>query len=244
MIIIFAIYFEALDYTFNNADERMALDGVFYTSTIYVGSMSIFLFIHSFVFEEDNLRTFERMENAFYRTNVIPFINGIMEIPLTITYGGLLPFLCWLIFGGIVVFSSHLCNDARDQLTPTSIQVLVVAGLLLYQVTADFSEYWTQSRQRIAPWKDRNVNDVEQQGNLEEREMILEEERRRMKREYIDKVRRKEDAIRILERSMDDAKEEWLATADSAMKRQLYDDYSRLQDLYHDTIRKRTLEKE
>ena len=42
---------------------------------------------------------------------------------------------------------------AADQLTPTSIKMLIVAWLLLYQVTADFSEYWAQASQRRDPRK-------------------------------------------------------------------------------------------
>ena len=151
---MFAIYFEALNLTFNNDDERLALDGVFYASTVYVGLIAILLFIHSLVFVSiDNVATSEGIENAYYALNMIPFINGALEIPLVFPYGGLLPILCWLIFGGIAGVSGHLCMAAADQLTPTSIKMLIVAWLLLYQVTADFSEYWAQARQPRDPLK-------------------------------------------------------------------------------------------
>ena len=239
MIIMFAIYFEALNLTFNNDDERLALDGVFYASTVYVGLIAILLFIHSLVFVSiDNVATSEGIENAYYALNMIPFINGALEIPLVFPYGGPLPILCWLIFGGIAGVSGHLCMAAADQLTPTSIKMLIVAWLLLYQVTADFSEYWAQARQRRDPRKGEHVSDVEQPESPEEKEPIVGNDKHTLESEYRKTLRIEDDVILILREGANKARDAWKDSDDEDLKTQLKEDWDELEKIYQDFIRK------
>jgi hypothetical protein len=149
-----------------------------------------------------------------------------------------LPILCWLIFGGIAGVSGHLCMAAADQLTPTSIKMLIVAWLLLYQVTADFSEYWAQARQPRDPRKGEHVSDVEQPESPEEKEPIVGNDKHTLESEYRKTLRIEDDVILILREGANKARDAWKDSDDEDLKTQLKEDWDELEKIYQDFIRK------
>ena len=126
-----------------------------YGGAIYAALMALFLLIHSVAFMRADARPSERVEMAYARTNRLPLLDGILELPFPFLFGGslwFLPYLAWLASLAVIGTGSYavyaVASAGEEAVGPQSVAALSAAVLLLYQVTSDFSEYWVQSRSR------------------------------------------------------------------------------------------------
>ena len=119
----------------------------------YALAVSMFLFVHATCFtSKEGLTTAQEVEDSYAKTNGVPIIDGLLELPFPAKYNGniwYLPYIMWGFFVAIVAATSVLFAIERDQVTNSTLATLVAGCLLLYQVTSDFSEYWVLSRNQV-----------------------------------------------------------------------------------------------
>lgn len=118
---------------------------------VYIAILSVFVFIHSVCLLPPNSETTQEIEDAFSRTNSIPYIDGLLELGFPTKYKGnkwYLPYIIWSISGAIVGVTAYIFAQIfdGDSTTPASTATHGAAALLLYQITTDFSEYWVHTR--------------------------------------------------------------------------------------------------
>lgn len=97
------------------------------------------------------MKTTDRIENAYAKTNRVPLIDGILELAFPIIFRGnwwVLPYVAWLACSVVIGSCAFLFYVVRDQIDMSAMATLAAGALLLYQVTSDFSEYWVHSRHR------------------------------------------------------------------------------------------------
>jgi hypothetical protein len=152
LVVDFAMVQTYVEYEIENPQVELGLKVTLYGGAIYVVFVALFLFLHSTLFlRVTNMKTSERIENAYAKTNRLPFVDGILEIPFPMIFKGsywYLPYISWLVCGLVTGINSYLFYVVRDQLTATAFATLVAGALLLYQITSDFSEYWVHTRHR------------------------------------------------------------------------------------------------
>lgn len=153
LVVDLAILLTYLKYEIENASVEFFLRVTLYAGAAYGAILALFLFVHAscFVGKVDNQQTSLRIENAYARTNKLPFVDGVLELPFPFIYKGdfwYLPYLTWSICAGLTSFSVFLLYSVRDQLDMVAYSTLGAGALLLYQITSDFSEYWVHSRHR------------------------------------------------------------------------------------------------
>lgn len=168
LVVDFAILLTYLEYDIQNARVEFALRMTLYAGAIYVAFIALFLFVHSFLFlKVDNMQTTINVEKAYAKTNKIPFLDGILELPFPLIFRGkfwFFPYITWLVCGVVIGFSSFLFYVVREQLTMTAFATLVAGALLLYQITSDFSEYWVHSRNQEATTTSGNSSTASSSG--------------------------------------------------------------------------------
>jgi hypothetical protein len=170
----------------NISTERIGAYAVLAASASYATFVCIFIYIHSVTskplksrpgpdgemgtIDDENAesKTTKAVESAYARSNKIPILDGILELPFPAKFKGnfwYLPYFAWVWAGacigsGVFVFLFALPNgddeeeggeddENRNELNHTTQAALSAAALLLYQVTSDFSEYWVQSRHLV-----------------------------------------------------------------------------------------------
>ncbi len=109
------------------------------------------------------MKTTDRVENAYARTNRLPLIDGFLELPFPVVFRGswwILPYVAWLTCGVSLGGCSYLFYLVRDKLDMASLATLCAGALLLYQITSDFSEYWVHSRNREEVVKDGSSSSI------------------------------------------------------------------------------------
>lgn len=170
----------------NVSTERIGTYAVLAASASYAAFVCIFVYIHSVTskplksrpgpdgemgtIDDENMesKTTKAVESAYARSNKIPILDGILELPFPAKFKGnfwYLPYFAWAWAGacigsGVFVFLFVLPNggdeeeggeddENRNELNHTTQAALSAAALLLYQVSSDFSEYWVQSRHLV-----------------------------------------------------------------------------------------------
>ena len=179
IIVDFAILSTFLQYDINNNIVEIGLKATIYTSAVYAGLVALSLFLHSLIFlKVDNMKTSENVEKAYARTNSFAVVDGILELPFPFLFKGYLwylPYFAWSVCVAVIVTSSYLYYVVREQLSAAAVSTLVAEALLLYQVTADFSEYWVQSRNRQIVSNGDGANNRKnnrQDGDVEDRVLV------------------------------------------------------------------------
>ena len=129
----------------------------------YVLALSMFLFIHAMCFTaKEGVTTVKEVEDSYTKTNAVPLIDSILELPLPAKFRGstwYLPYIMWSFFAVIVAASTVLFVIERDQVSDSTTAALVTACLLLYQLTGDFSEYWVLSRNQVKNENEKEVRE-------------------------------------------------------------------------------------
>jgi hypothetical protein len=152
LVVDYAILLTYLNYEIENKQVELGLKLTVYAGGIYVAFISLFLFVHSFmILKVTNMKTTERIEKAYEKTNKIPFLDGLFEFPFPLVFRGdfwWFPYLTWMVCVIVLGISSFLFYLVKDELTTTAFATLVAGALLLYQITSDFAEYWVHSRHR------------------------------------------------------------------------------------------------
>ena len=130
---------------------------------LYVAFLAIFLFIHSSMFlKVKSMQTEQRIEDAYGKSNSLPFGDGVVELVYPYKFKGnywYLSYITWGVWTITTFLSCCLLYIARDELSATDTSSFSAAFLLFYQVTSDFSEYWTKSRHRESSTTDINVSE-------------------------------------------------------------------------------------
>lgn len=152
LIVLFAILQTFLQLEIENAQVELGLRLSIYVGAGYTAFIALFLFFHSIFFiKVVNMETSESVEKAYAKTNAVPIVDGILEIPFPILFRGpfwYIAYLAWIVCGGVIGSSSYFFYVVREDLTMEARATLVAGALLLYQITSDFSEYWVHSRNR------------------------------------------------------------------------------------------------
>eukprot|EP00554_Chaetoceros_debilis_P006343 CAMPEP_0194074124 /NCGR_PEP_ID=MMETSP0149-20130528/1325_1 /TAXON_ID=122233 /ORGANISM="Chaetoceros debilis, Strain MM31A-1" /LENGTH=201 /DNA_ID=CAMNT_0038754241 /DNA_START=30 /DNA_END=635 /DNA_ORIENTATION=- len=146
-----AILFLAIDLNIQDKQVELGLFIVTGIGALYVLSLCVFLFVHASCYmNKDKMNTTAEIEEAFTKTNQIPFFDGIFELVFPAKFRGnvwYLPYIMWsfcvaIILSGAILYAFTVNEDVPKATTAA----LSASALLLYQITADFSEYWVISR--------------------------------------------------------------------------------------------------
>jgi hypothetical protein len=245
---------------YDDYNNKTSVRAAFYISVFYAGLMGIFLFVHTSDFMRgEKLATTAEIENSYKTSNQVPIVTGLLELTFPLMHDGdlwFLPYFGWLISAIVTGITIYLISVLGNQLNTTAVATLLTAAFLLYQITSDFSEYWVQTRIKSADDDPDEDDSDEEDGSSsgsedgseeeteEEKEKRLEEERKEMLKDYRRKLRKEDDAIRMLEQGTIDAKEEYLAAEDPEVRKQLHEHFSQLAKLHHDVLQKRLMEKD
>merc|ERR1740139_625172 len=119
-------------------------------SAAYAIGMAIFILTHALLLGRDEYETNQEVEDAYKKTNSIPLVDSLLEIPLAIKFRGKLWWLVllnWAVFLAIAVAFVIIVRFQPNFEPESSTSVAVAAGVTqLYQITGDFSEYWIYTR--------------------------------------------------------------------------------------------------
>jgi hypothetical protein len=141
---------------------------------VYIAILSVFIFIHSVCLLPPNSETTHEIEDAFSRTNSIPYIDGLLELGFPTKYKGnkwYLPYIIWSISGAIVGVTAYIFVQIFDgDHTSANTATHGAAALLFYQITTDFSEYWVHTRM-IRPETFGGVSEGDDNDDDEEEEI-------------------------------------------------------------------------
>ncbi len=152
IIVLFSIFQTYQQLNIENESVKFGVRMTIYVGAGYTAFVALFIFIHSIFFlKTENVQTSENVELAFAKTNMLPVVDGILEIPFALIFRGplwYLSYLAWLVCGGVIGMSSYLFYVVREELSLEATSTLSAGALLLYQMTSDFSEYWVHSRNR------------------------------------------------------------------------------------------------
>ena len=167
----YAIFLTYADFEIENQNMKNGLNVSLIAGAIYIAFVALFLFVHSMIFlKVKDMQTNQKIEDAFEKTNRIPFLDGILEAVFPIMFKGhywYFPYITWLVCIAVVGFNAFVFYSIRDQLTSVVTLTLLAGALLFYQITSDFSEYWVHSRHRestttLASTDDTNGDDIEE----------------------------------------------------------------------------------
>mmetsp|Transcript_61578 Transcript_61578/g.74065 ORF Transcript_61578/g.74065 Transcript_61578/m.74065 type:complete len:207 (+) Transcript_61578:18-638(+) len=126
---------------------------------IYAIITALFAFLHAF-WLPPTLKVSEEVELDYGKSNNLPLIDSILEIPLAVKWKGSLWWIVWIFWGfflAIFVASVVLLLFIPELTAKNSTVVAVAAALLqLYQITGDFSEYWVYTRNAEAVYDDQD----------------------------------------------------------------------------------------
>ena len=145
-----SIVYTTLNYEIPNGGVVVGMTVVIALAALYSLLMAIFLFVHAEFYAPKNTKPIMEVEAAFARTNSNPPpIDGILELLFPATFKGnlwYLPYIGWGIAGSIALCCAIMFLIIQDQVTASTFAGLSTGGILLYQITSDFSEYWVLSR--------------------------------------------------------------------------------------------------
>jgi hypothetical protein len=150
--------------TVNRTPDKTVGTGVFIVlgvSALYALCLMIFTYIHSAKLSP-TLMSRKDIEEAFQYTNAIPFVDGLLELPLPSRFGGniwYLPYIFWSIFLAIQI-AIFVVFGVLKEYSRTTVTAIVLEITQLYQVTSDFSEYWVHTRHTI------EIVDKPEEGNV------------------------------------------------------------------------------
>jgi len=122
-------------------------------SVAYAIGISLFLLIHAMSKGGWSYQTNMDIEEAYEKTNQIAVIDGILEIPLAIKFKGPLWWIIWIfwvLFVALAVLFIVLIASLPNFEIKNSTSVAIGAAIFeLYEITADFSEYWIYTRHTV-----------------------------------------------------------------------------------------------
>jgi len=143
------IMFQTTDKIEETGKGMAIYDKFSYAGAGYAGLLAVFLFFHA-LFLPKNINVREEVGLAYAKTNNIPILDSLLEIPLAAQFKGTLWWLVWVAWGmcgavvaGWLILYYMLPNE---ELKGTMYMALSVAILQIYQITGDFSEYWIFTR--------------------------------------------------------------------------------------------------
>jgi hypothetical protein len=150
-----SIIYTTLNYEIPNGGGVMVgMTVVIALAALYSLLMAIYLFVHAEFYAPKNTKPIMEVEAAFARTNSNPPpMDGILELLFPATFKGnlwYLPYIGWGIAGSIALSCAIMFLTIQDQISASTVAGLSTGGILLYQITSDFSEYWVLSRNQIA----------------------------------------------------------------------------------------------
>ena len=96
--------------------------------------------------------TKKEVEDAYTQTNKSPMIDGLLELPFPARFKGKswwLPYLMWSLAVAIAAPSITLFVLEREALNGMFVATIALAGMLMYQIVGDFSEFWVLSRNQV-----------------------------------------------------------------------------------------------
>lgn len=141
-------------------------------SVAYAAGIAIFLLIHSMIKGDSIYQTNLDIEEAYEKTNQTPVFDGILEIPLAIRFKGPVWWLIWIIWALFLIIAAlfvALVAFLPDFDVSNATSVAVGAAVFeLYEITADFSEYWIYTRHTkkvTAEFEDEMTPDLERDNN-------------------------------------------------------------------------------
>ena len=148
-----SIFLTIRDYDIESEVIQYGFYAVLGLAAVYVNVLGVFLFLHSMLHTNRKMSTSQEVADAFTSTDHIAFFDGCLQIPFPIIYRGNLwcaPYMAWTIFvtiiaGGVVIFQFEW-----EKLSNAILATLIAGTLLLFQITADFLEYWMLSRNQLA----------------------------------------------------------------------------------------------
>jgi len=153
LIMDLSMIYTALNYEIPNGGIKIGMTVVIVLAGLYSLLMAVFLFVHSGKYAPKYTRPREDVETAFAETNSNrPPFDGILELAFPAKFKGnmwYLPYIGWGIAVSIALSCALLFLSIRDQVSGTTVAGLSAAGVLLYQITSDFSEYWVLSRNHL-----------------------------------------------------------------------------------------------
>lgn len=142
----------------NNSIDT-GLEAMVIIGGIYATITAIFAFLHSY-WLPPTLKVSEEVELDYGKSNNLPLIDSILEIPLAVKWKGSLWWIVWIFWGfflALFVASVVLLLFIPELTAKKSTVVAVAAALLqLYQITGDFSEYWVYTRNSEAVYDDQD----------------------------------------------------------------------------------------
>jgi hypothetical protein len=145
-----SIIYTTLNYEIPNGGIKIGMTVMIVLAALYSLLMAIFLFVHSECYAPKNTKPIMEVEAAFARTNSNPPpIDGILELLFPAKFKGnvwYLPYIGWGIAVSIALSCALMFLAVQDQVSGTTVAGLSTGGILLYQITSDFSEYWVLSR--------------------------------------------------------------------------------------------------
>jgi len=148
-----AILYSAIDLNVSNKDIELGMFILTGIAALYILTLVIFLFIHSnwYTSDEATFETSPKVEEAFAKTNRIPVVDGLLELPYPAVHKGTgelwyLPYISWSFCAAIIIAGGVLFSIVQEDVPAAATSVLAASALLLYQISSDFSEYWVYSR--------------------------------------------------------------------------------------------------
>jgi hypothetical protein len=112
---------------------------------IYVAALVAFVSYHAYQLPSESYTTIE-VEEAYKKTNSMPIIGGVLEIPLALKFGGAeVVFTLWTIFALISAALVYLLVAARELLF---LLPSFLVWFTLYDLTSEVSEYWVFTHHR------------------------------------------------------------------------------------------------
>ena len=102
-------------------------------SIAYAISLAIFILIHALRFGDDEYETYKEIEDAYKKTNTIPLVDSVLEIPLAMKFKGNLWWLVLIIWVWFVALSVACVIIIRFQpcyVASKSTTVAATAGVL------------------------------------------------------------------------------------------------------------------
>mmetsp|Transcript_9200 Transcript_9200/g.13505 ORF Transcript_9200/g.13505 Transcript_9200/m.13505 type:complete len:211 (-) Transcript_9200:37-669(-) len=142
LVICAALFMSFMDMDIENWLETYIILGA---SASYAILLSVLCIIHSSCTPKGT--TTKQVEDAYTATNLFPIIDGILELGFPVIFGGkmwYLPLIMWVFFLAILISGILFFGKIETNLTDKG--MAVTEALLLYQMTSDFAEYWTHTR--------------------------------------------------------------------------------------------------
>lgn len=145
---ILAVLLTVMDWNFEKNWQQELTYGLLGVSMFYVFFIMMFLFVNARRLPH-NIKTTIDVETAYSKTNMIPLLDSIFEIHFPVRFRGnswYFAYIIWLLSAGLIAGNLAMFLLVSDDLSASTITLLISAALILYQITGDFAEYWVHSR--------------------------------------------------------------------------------------------------